>query len=100
IIPEGVFQKPPSAELRPDQKDQDSLPPYDVLDRVLEEIVEHHRSSAELVLGGEDAKLVDDVGRMLRRNEYKRRQMAPGLKITSKSFGPGRRYPIAQAWKG
>jgi NAD+ synthetase len=100
IIPETVFAKPPSAELRPGQKDQDSLPPYDTLDRLLEEIVEQHRGRAELVAAGENAKLVDEVFRMIRKNEYKRRQMAPGLKITSKSFGPGRRYPIAQAWQG
>jgi NAD+ synthetase len=100
IIPESVFTKPPSAELRPDQKDQDSLPPYDLLDQLLEAIIEHHKSRAELIAAGFDAKIVDDVERLIRKNEYKRRQMAPGLKITSKSFGPGRRYPIAQAWKG
>ena len=96
-IPESVFTKPPSAELRPDQKDSDSLPDYETLDAVLRLYVEDHlapdRIAAELSLA---AGLVRDVIRMVDRNEYKRQQAAPGLKVTTKAFGMGRRFPIAQ----
>jgi len=98
-IPESVFEKPPSAELRPDQKDSDSLPPYDVLDAILRLYVEELRSvkdiAAELSLPFE---LVRDVAIKVDRNEYKRQQAAPGLKLTSKAFGIGRRFPIAQRY--
>ena len=98
-IPESVFEKPPSAELRPDQKDSDSLPPYDVLDAILRLYIEELRSvkdiATELSLPFE---LVRDVAIKVDRNEYKRQQAAPGLKLTSKAFGIGRRFPIAQRY--
>ncbi len=100
IIPESTMTKPPSAELRFDQKDEDSLPPYDVLDRILEAHLERGQDSDALCAAGFDSKLVEDVVKRVRLSEYKRRQMPPGLKITGKAFGPGRRYPIAQAWRG
>ena len=100
VIPQSVLDKPPSAELRPDQVDQDSLPPYDVLDAVLERLVEEHRSPEAIVAEGYDAATVHRVASMVRRNEYKRRQMPPGLIVTRKAFGPGRRYPIAQRFDG
>src|SRR5215831_1831500 len=99
LIPEAVFQKAPSAELRPDQTDQDTLPPYDLLDRILERHVEQHLGREELLAEHFPERVVDQVLRSVRKNEYKRRQMPPGLRITSKSFGPGRRLPIAQAWR-
>lgn len=95
-IPENTFTKPPSAELRPDQKDTDSLPEYEVLDRILAGYVEHS-DSAEQIAQREDLplELVRDVIRKVDRNEYKRQQAAPGLRITTKAFGLGRRFPIA-----
>jgi NAD+ synthase/NAD+ synthase (glutamine-hydrolysing) len=99
-IPEAVFTKPPSAELRPGQKDTDSLPPYDVLDPMLklyiEERVEPAKIACELRL---DLELVRRICRMVDRNEYKRQQAAPGLRVTSKAFGVGRRFPIAQRFE-
>ncbi|HEY3825567.1 MAG TPA: NAD+ synthase [Bryobacteraceae bacterium] len=96
-IPESVFEKPPSAELRPDQKDSDSLPPYDLLDGILRLYVEENHGidevADELAL---PIELVRDVVRKVDRNEYKRQQAAPGLKVTSKAFGVGRRLPVAQ----
>jgi NAD+ synthetase len=98
-IPESVFEKPPSAELRPDQKDSDSLPPYDVLDAILRLYVEEMASPAQIAGKlGIELKLVKDVARMVDRNEYKRQQAAPGLRVTSKAFGMGRRFPIAQRY--
>jgi NAD+ synthase/NAD+ synthase (glutamine-hydrolysing) len=98
-IPEAVFEKPPSAELRPDQKDSDSLPPYEVLDAILRLYVEEFRGvkeiAAELSL---PVELVKDVALKVDRNEYKRQQAAPGLRVTSKAFGIGRRFPIAQRY--
>lgn len=99
-IPETVFTKPPSAELRPDQTDQDSLPPYDQLDPVLERLIEDGESVAQIVAAGFDRAMVERVAAMVYRNEYKRRQMPPGLIVTRKAFGPGRRYPIAQRYRG
>jgi NAD+ synthase (glutamine-hydrolysing) len=96
----STIEKPPSAELRPDQTDQDSLPPYDVLDAVLEAHLEDGLDREALVAKGFAPKLVDDVIRMVRLSEYKRRQAAPGLKVTGKAFGPGRRFPIAHAFRG
>ena len=100
VIPEAIFTKAPSAELRPDQTDQQSLPPYDLLDAILEAHLEDGLDRDALVARGFDAAVVDRVVRMVRLSEYKRRQAAPGLKITGKAFGPGRRFPIAQAWRG
>ncbi|MEO8214093.1 MAG: NAD+ synthase [Myxococcales bacterium] len=100
LIPRSTMTKAPSAELRPNQKDQDSLPPYDLLDAVLEAHLEQGMDSVALIAAGFPAAVVGDVVRRVRLSEYKRRQMPPGLKITGKAFGPGRRMPIAQAWKG
>lgn len=97
VIPEAVFQKAPSAELRPNQTDQDTLPPYDVLDRILQGYVEDYKSPDEIAQQhGYPLKLVRDIINKVDRNEYKRQQAAPGLKVTSKAFGMGRRFPIAQ----
>jgi NAD+ synthase/NAD+ synthase (glutamine-hydrolysing) len=95
-IPQATLEKPPSAELRADQKDTDSLPPYEVLDAILEDYVEDSRSAEEISRSrGFDLTLVKDVIRMVERNEYKRQQAAPGIKISPKAFGYGRRFPIA-----
>ena len=98
IIPAASITKPPSAELRPNQCDQDSLPPYDVLDDILDLYVVQAKSSAEIVAAGFDETTVRRVIRLIDLNEYKRRQAAPGLKVTSKAFGMGRRIPIAQRY--
>src|SRR5258706_11643987 len=96
-IPENVFTKPPSAELRPDQKDTDSLPDYALLDRILKAYVEQYRAPAEIARELElPIGLVQDIVNKVDRNEYKRQQAAPGLKVTTKAFGIGRRFPIAQ----
>jgi NAD+ synthase/NAD+ synthase (glutamine-hydrolysing) len=96
VIPQASLEKPPSAELRPDQKDSDSLPPYDVLDAILEDYVEDSRSAAQVAQSrGFDLDLVKRVIRMVDRAEYKRQQAAPGIKISAKAFGYGRRFPIA-----
>jgi len=97
-IPDRVLEKPPSAELRPNQTDQDSLPPYDVLDAILDLYVRQERSRDEIVEAGFNPEIVQKVIRLVDRNEYKRRQAAPGLKVTSRAFGVGRRIPIAQAY--
>jgi NAD+ synthase (glutamine-hydrolysing) len=95
-IPENTLTKPPSAELRPDQKDTDSLPEYDVLDKILGDYVERYESVADISQGENiPEELVRDIVRKVDRNEYKRQQAAPGLRITSKAFGIGRRFPIA-----
>jgi NAD+ synthase/NAD+ synthase (glutamine-hydrolysing) len=96
VIPEATIEKPPSAELRPDQKDSDSLPPYDVLDAILEDFVEELCSAEQIARNRHfDLDLVRRVIRMIERSEYKRQQAAPGIKISSKAFGYGRRFPIA-----
>lgn len=95
LIPVESITKPPSAELRPDQKDSDSLPPYDILDEILKLYIEEHKSLEEIVRKGFDRPVVKDVLTKVDRNEYKRRQAAPGFKVTSKAFGAGRIYPIA-----
>ncbi|HTT24813.1 MAG TPA: NAD+ synthase [Candidatus Sulfotelmatobacter sp.] len=96
VIPRASIEKPPSAELRPDQKDSDSLPPYDVLDAVLEDYVEDSHAAEQIALDrGIDMETVRKVMRMVDRAEYKRQQAAPGLKISPKAFGYGRRFPIA-----
>ena len=95
IIPAQIIRKAPSAELRPDQKDQDTLPPYDILDWIMDYYLTQRCSYADIVKLGFDPDTVKWVIRTIDRNEYKRRQAAPGLKITSKAFGMGRRIPIA-----
>jgi NAD+ synthetase len=98
-IPENVFTKPPSAELRPNQKDSDSLPEYEVLDKILEAYIEHNRSPKVIASSLKlPLDLVEDIVAKVDRNEYKRQQAAPGLKVTSKAFGIGRRFPIAQRY--
>ena len=96
IIPERALTRPPSAELRPGQTDQDTLPPYEVLDDILEASVEKNLAFEDIVASGHDPDVVRDILRRLVFNEYKRRQAPPGLKITTKAFGYGRRYPIAR----
>jgi NAD+ synthase (glutamine-hydrolysing) len=97
VIPQSTIDKPPSAELRPGQKDSDTLPPYEVLDNILEDYVEDYRTAEQIAADrGYEVRLVRDVIRMIERSEYKRQQAAPGLKITPKAFGLGRRFPIAQ----
>jgi NAD+ synthase (glutamine-hydrolysing) len=99
VIPQNSIDKAPSAELRPDQKDSDSLPPYGVLDAILERYIEDDWSVADIVGDGYDPALVSRVARMVDRNEYKRRQAAPGVKITTKAFGKDRRLPITNAYQ-
>jgi len=96
IIPERILSRAPSAELKPDQTDQDTLPPYDLLDDILEAAVERNLAFDDIVALGHDPEIVRDVLRRLIVNEYKRRQAPPGLKVTTKAFGYGRRYPIAR----
>ncbi len=98
LIPWSTIDKPPSAELKPDQKDQDTLPPYDVLDEILRLYVEENLSGQEIAAKGFDEKLVHWVQRRVDLNEYKREQAAPGIKVTSRAFGVGRRMPIAQQY--
>jgi NAD+ synthase (glutamine-hydrolysing) len=97
VIPKATLEKPPSAELRPNQLDSDSLPPYEVLDTILEDYIEEYKT-ADQIAGerGSDLALVRKVIRMVERSEYKRQQAAPGIKISPKAFGIGRRFPIAQ----
>jgi len=96
VVPWNTIKKPPSAELRPDQKDQDSLPEYHVLDAILEGYVEQGSSVDEIAAEGFDEELVRWVARRVDLNEWKRQQAAPGLRVTSKAFGMGRRMPIVQ----
>ena len=98
VIPESTLTKPPSAELRPDQEDQDTLPEYEVLDRIVEGYVEDGSSIDDLVAAGLDRETVTRWVGVINRNEYKRRQAAPGLRVTSKAFGMGRRMPIAACY--
>ncbi len=99
-VPRQVIDKPPSAELRPDQLDQDSLPPYDVLDAILEAYVEQDRGFGDIIAMGFDAATVRDVIRLVNTSEYKRRQAPPGVKITPRAFGRDRRLPIANRYTG
>jgi NH3-dependent NAD+ synthetase len=96
IIPHRTIEKPPSAELRPNQTDQDTLPPYEILDAILRFYVEENLGVAEIVRQGFDLETVKWVTRRVDFNEYKREQAPPGLKVTSRAFGIGRRMPIAQ----
>jgi NAD+ synthase (glutamine-hydrolysing) len=99
IIPASTITKPPSAELRPDQRDSDSLPPYDILDPIVQAYVEDHLGADAIVARGFDRAVVLDVLRLIDNSEYKRRQAAPGLKISSTAFGLGRRFPIAADYR-
>ena len=99
VIPERIIVRPPSAELRPDQKDEDSLPPYDVLDDILHCLIEEEMSAREIVARGHDRDLVKRVQHLLYISEYKRRQAAPGVKVTTRSFGRDRRYPIVNGFR-
>jgi NAD+ synthase (glutamine-hydrolysing) len=100
LIPVSIIERPPSAELRPDQRDDDSLPPYDLLDAVLEEYVELDRSREELLESGFDADVVERALALVDRAEYKRRQAPPGVKLRPKAFGRDRRTPITNHWRG
>ncbi|SDD79689.1 NAD+ synthase [Rhodospira trueperi] len=99
VMPERVIDKPPTAELRPDQKDEDSLPPYPVLDRILNGLIEGEHGVAEMIDAGHDAETVRRVWRLLNGAEYKRRQAPPGVKITLRAFGRDRRYPITHRFR-
>ncbi|MBN8262383.1 MAG: NAD+ synthase [Xanthomonadales bacterium] len=99
VVPQAVIDRPPSAELRPDQKDQDSLPPYDVLDAILLRHVDQEQSRAEIVAAGFDAATVDKVLRLVRIGEWKRHQAAPGPKVSRRAFGRERRYPISNGYR-
>jgi NAD+ synthase (glutamine-hydrolysing) len=100
LVPASVLERPPSAELRPDQRDSDSLPPYDLLDRILEAYVERDQGREEMIAAGMPAGTVDEVVRMVERSEYKRRQAAPGIRITPRAFGKDRRLPITNRFGG
>ena len=100
IIPVPTIEKPPSAELKPGQTDQDTLPPYDVLDEILRLYVEENMSARDIIAHGFEEKTVRWVQRRVDINEYKREQAAPGIKVTSRAFGLGRRMPIAQKYVG
>jgi NAD+ synthetase len=98
MIPERIIQKPPSAELKPDQLDQDDLPPYEILDGILKAYVEDNKAAEEIIELGFEPSIVRDIISRVDRNEYKRHQAPPGLTVTTKSFGYGRRYPMAQKY--
>jgi NAD+ synthetase len=99
IIPANSIAKPPSAELRPNQTDQDSLPPYEILDAILDLYVVKNLGKAEIIARGYAPTLVNDVVNKINFSEYKRRQAAPGLKVSPRAFGMGRRIPIAQRFR-
>lgn len=99
IIPEGVIRRAPTAELSPGQMDQDSLPPYPVLDEIISRYVEQDQSIDEIVAAGHDRQMVERLAYLVRINEYKRRQSAPGVRITERAFGRDRRYPITNGWQ-
>ena len=100
IVPEGVITKPPSAELRPDQRDDQSLPPYEVLDPILELYIEHDRTAGEIVELGHDEAVVRRITRLVDIAEYKRRQCPPGVRVSDKAFGKDRRLPITNGYRG
>jgi NAD+ synthase (glutamine-hydrolysing) len=100
VIPEAIIEKAPSAELRPDQKDEDSLPPYDVLDAILEMYVEDDSAVDAIVAAGHDRSTVERVARLVDGAEYKRRQGPLGIKITPKAFGKDRRMPVTNRYRG
>jgi NAD+ synthase len=99
VIPQRIITKPPSAELRPDQKDEDSLPPYDILDAILLRLVEHEEGVDQIVAAGFDRATVVRIERLLNLAEYKRRQAPPGVKLGMRNFGRDRRYPITHAFR-
>ncbi len=99
IIPQRIIDRPPSAELREDQKDEDSLPPYELLDPILERYIELDQTPGEIIEAGFDRETVFRVTRLVDRNEYKRRQAAPGVKISKRAFGRDRRYPITSGYR-
>jgi NAD+ synthase (glutamine-hydrolysing) len=98
VIPGNILTKPPSAELKPGQVDQDSLPPYEILDDILHQVIHQHKAAAEIVAAGHEAETVDRVMKLVTRSEFKRKQSPPGLKVTDRAFGTGWRMPIAQKW--
>jgi NAD+ synthase (glutamine-hydrolysing) len=98
VIPQQVIDRPPSAELRENQTDQDSLPPYEVLDAILDRFIDGEQSQAEIVAAGFDGATVRRIAQLVLRSEYKRRQAAPGPKISKRAFGRDRRYPITSGW--
>ena len=98
IIPLNILKKEPSAELRPNQKDSDSLPDYEILDEILELYIEKCYNKDDIIKKGFDKKTVEKVIKLVKTNEYKRHQAALGLKVTSKAFGSGRRMPITNRW--
>ena len=100
LVPASVLERAPSAELRPDQRDEDSLPPYELLDRILEAYVERDQGREEMIAAGMPAETVDEVIRLVDRSEYKRRQAAPGIRITPRAFGKDRRLPITNRFGG
>ncbi|MYK36041.1 MAG: NAD(+) synthase, partial [Chloroflexi bacterium] len=99
VVPESIIVRPPTAELRPDQKDEDSLPPYDVLDPILQAYVEDDRSFDEMLAAGMPRDAVELTVRLVDRSEYKRRQAPPGVKITRRNFGRDRRLPIVNRYR-
>jgi NAD+ synthase (glutamine-hydrolysing) len=99
LIPAAIIDKPPSAELRPDQKDSDSLPPYEVLDAILTAYVEEDKSVDQIVALGYEKAVVQKTAKLVDRSEYKRRQAPPGVKITSRAFGRDRRLPLTSLFK-
>jgi len=99
VIPQSIIDRPPTAELRPDQKDEDTLPPYPLLDPILQRYIEEDKNLDEIVADGFDESVVQEVIRMVDRNEYKRRQAAPGIRITPKAFGRDRRIPITNRYR-
>jgi NAD+ synthase (glutamine-hydrolysing) len=100
VISRAIIDKAPSAELRPDQRDDQSLPPYDVLDSILELYVENDQTAQEIIARGFDADLVKRISRLVDVNEYKRRQGAPGVRVSTKAFGKDRRLPITNKYSG
>jgi NAD+ synthase (glutamine-hydrolysing) len=100
IISDSVITKPPSAELRPDQRDDQSLPPYEVLDPILQLYVEEDRTASEIIELGHDEALVRRITRLVDLNEYKRRQTPPGVRVSVKAFGKDRRLPITNSYRG
>jgi NAD+ synthase (glutamine-hydrolysing) len=99
VIPSAIITKPPSAELRPDQLDTDSLPPYDLLDPILFRYIDMERSAEQIMQEGFDRDLVEKVIRLIRTSEFKRRQSPPVLRVSSKAFGSGRRIPIIAKYR-